>query len=203
VAVIVRQHGQRHLAVMSADGTNSRMLAASIEIQGVVGQGAADWSPDGTRLVTSGRDAHGPGLFVIPVDGGEPERLVGTEAYNPVWSPNGDLIVYAAGFGGAGGLNMLRGVRQDGTSVPMPDVPIRLGGAHRFLPGGTALVYLPTIESKDFWLVDLLTSKTRQITHLNDRGFLNTFDVTPDGKYLVFDRTRQNSDVVLIDLPKK
>jgi hypothetical protein len=32
---------------------------------------------------------------------------------------------------------------------------------------------------------------------------LNTFDVTPDGKYLVFDRTRQNSDIVLIDLPGK
>jgi hypothetical protein len=32
---------------------------------------------------------------------------------------------------------------------------------------------------------------------------LNTFDITPDGNYIVFDRARQNSDVVLIDLPKK
>jgi hypothetical protein len=32
---------------------------------------------------------------------------------------------------------------------------------------------------------------------------LNHFDITPDGNYLVFDRSRQNSDVVLIDLPKK
>ena len=47
VAVVVRQQGKRHLAVMSADGTNSRTLAASIEIQGVAGQSAADWSPDG------------------------------------------------------------------------------------------------------------------------------------------------------------
>ena len=31
----------------------------SIEIQGVVGQSAADWSPDGTRIVTGGRDAQG------------------------------------------------------------------------------------------------------------------------------------------------
>ena len=56
VAVVVRQQGKRHLAVMSADGTNSRTLAASIEIQGVVGQGAADWSPDGTWIVAGGRD---------------------------------------------------------------------------------------------------------------------------------------------------
>ena len=51
VAVVVRQQGKRRLAIMSADGTNSRTLAASIEIQGVVGQGTADWSPDGTWIV--------------------------------------------------------------------------------------------------------------------------------------------------------
>ena len=96
---------------------------------------------------------------------------------------------------------MLRGVRPDGTPVPMPEVRVRMGGAHRFLPSGTGLVYLPSIESKDFWLLDLATNKTRQLTHLSDRGYLNTFDITPDGKYLVFDRSRQNSDVVLIDLP--
>ena len=43
----------------------------------------------------------------------------------------------------------------------------------------------------------------RQLTQLSDRGFLNHFDITPDGKHFVFDRSRQNSDVVLIDLPKK
>jgi hypothetical protein len=30
-----------------------------------------------------------------------------------------------------------------------------------------------------------------------------SFDITPDGKHIVFDRIRQNSDIVLIDLPKK
>ena len=78
-----------------------------------------------------------------------------------------------------------------------------LGGAHRFLRSGAGLVYLPGVESKDFWLVDLATNKIRQLTDLSDRGYLNTFDITPDGKYLVFDRSRQNSDVVLIDLPKE
>jgi hypothetical protein len=31
---------------------------------------------------------------------------------------------------------------------------------------------------------------------------MRTFDVTPDGKRIVFDRLRDNSDIVLIDLPK-
>ena len=85
----------------------------------------------------------------------------------------------------------------------MPEVRVRVGGAHRFLPSGAGLVFLKGVEYKDFWLVDLVTNKITQLTDLADHGFLNTFDITPDGKYLVFDRTRQNSDIVLIDLPRK
>ena len=201
VAVVVRQQGKRRLAVMSADGTNSRTLAPSVEIQGVIGQGAADWSPDGTRIVMAGTDAGGSGLFVIAVDGNGVERIVKGGAFNPVWSPKGDLIVYAAGFGGVGGRSVLRGVRLDGSPAQLPEIQLRVGGAHRFLPNGKALVYLRQVESKDFWLLDFETNETRQLTNLSDRGFLTTFDITPDGKYLVFDRSRQNSDIVQIDLP--
>jgi Tol biopolymer transport system component len=204
VAVVVRQDGKRHLAIMSADGTNSRTLAAAIDLRGVEGQGTADWSPDGKWIVTGGDDGHGPGLFKIPVDGNAPVRLVSADAVNPVWSPNGDLIVYAVPFGAAGGRNMLRAVRpDDSTSVEMPEVQVRRGGAHRFLRSGAGLVYLQGPESKDFWLLDLATNKIRRLTNLSDRGYLNHFDVTPDGNYLVFDRSRQNSDVVLIDLPRR
>ena len=205
VAVVVRQQGKRHLAIMSADGTNSRTLAPSIDIQGWSERGAADWSPDGRWIVAGGSDGQGKGLFKIPVDGGEPVRLVTGEAHNPVWSPNDDLIVYATGtpFAGAGGRNALRGVKPDGTPVTMPDLRIRGGGAHRFLPSGAGLVYLPSIESQDFWLLDLVTNTTRQLTRLDDRGYLNGFDITPDGKYLFFDRTQQNADVVLIERPTR
>jgi Tol biopolymer transport system component len=142
-------------------------------------------------------------LFKIPVDGGAPERLVENDAYNPVWSPTGDLIVYAQGFGGNGGLSVLRGVRPDGSAVQMPEVVVRVGGAHRFLRNGTGLVYLRQVETSDFWFLDLTTGTVRQLADLSDDGYLNTFDVTTDGKYLVFDRSHQNADIVLIDLPKR
>jgi Tol biopolymer transport system component len=203
VAIVVRQPGKRQLAIMSADGTNSRTLAPSIEIHGVVGQSAADWSPDGSWIVAAGSDGTSPGLFKIPVDGGASVRLVEGWAYNPVYSPNGKEIIYASGFGGAGGQSVLRRIRADGTPVSMPEVGVRVGGAHRFLPSGLGLIYLRSVESKDFWLLDFATNTTRQLTHFSDRGFLSTFDVTPDGKYLIFDRTRQNSDIVLINLPAK
>jgi hypothetical protein len=203
VAIVIRQPGKRQLAIMSADGTNSRMLAPSIEIHGVVGQGAADWSPDGSSIIAAGSDGTWSGLFKIPVDGGAPVRLVPGWAYNPVYAPDGEAIIYASGFGGAGGTSVLRRIRPDGTPFPMPEVRVRVGGAHRFLPNGTGLVYLPNIETKDFWLLDFATNTRRQLTHFSDLGFLNTFDVMPDGKHLVFDRTRQNADIVRIDLPAK
>jgi hypothetical protein len=31
---------------------------------------------------------------------------------------------------------------------------------------------------------------------------MRTFDVMPDGKQIVFDRLRQNSDIAVIDVPR-
>jgi serine/threonine protein kinase/Tol biopolymer transport system component len=199
VAVVVRQEGKRHLAIMSADGTNARTLAASLDMQGEAGQATGDWSPDGAWIVTGGRDAQGQALFKIPVDGGAPVRLVAGQAVNPVWSPDGNLIVYSSGF--MNGQATLLGVRPDGASVELPPVRIRQGG-YRFLPDGTGLVYLPLRRSLDFWLLDLATKRPRQLTRLSDQGSVQTFDITPDGKQIVFDRSRENSNITLIDLPK-
>ena len=42
---------------------------------------------------------------------------------------------------------------------------------------------------------------TRQLTRFRHRDTMRTFDVAPDGKQIVFDRLRDNSDIVLIDRP--
>jgi Tol biopolymer transport system component len=75
-------------------------------------------------------------------------------------------------------------------------------GGYRFLPDGTGLVFVERIQALDFWLLDLATGQRRQLTRLDNQGALRTFDITPDGKSIVFDRLRQNSNVVLIELPK-
>ena len=81
-------------------------------------------------------------------------------------------------------------VRPDGTRVDLPDVRTALGGGHRFLPNGTGLVYVPRSQPRDFWLLDFASNKTRALTRLSDRGRIQTFDITPDGKEIVFDRIR-------------
>ena len=200
LAVVVRKQGRRYLSIMAADGTSARTLAGSIEVDGAAGQGAADWSPDGTRVVVGGHNEKGPALFVIPVDTGVPTRLLEGTWLNPVWSPRNDLIVYA-GRSRIGQVE-LRGVKPDGTPVQLPQVMVRPGG-YRFLPDGSGLIYVERIQSQDFWLIDLASGERRQLTRLANQGAVRTFDITPDGKYIVFDRTRQNTNVVLIELPRQ
>ncbi len=199
LAVVVRREGKRHLAIMSADGTNAQTLAPSIEIDGAAGQGAADWSPDGTRIVTGGRDAKGQALFVIQVETGVAVRVKDGNWVNPIWSPKDDLIVFAGRS--IVGQVALQAMRSNGTPVELPEIMVRPGG-YRFLPDGSGLVYLPRIQGVDFWLYDLATKKTRPLTTLTNQGALRTFDITRDQKYIVFDRSRQNSNIVLFDLSK-
>ena len=198
VAIVLRRNGKRQLHVLSSDGAELQPIA-----QGIVPQGSSCWSPDGKWIVTGARDPTGPGLFKIPLDGGSPVRLVAGEALNPIWSPDGSLIVYA-------GTNVrtfapLLAVRPDGTSVQLPDIILRrLGERVRFLPGGKSLIYMGgLLVSQDFWLLDLTSMKSRLLTRLQNSATMRTFDITPDGKQIVFDRLRENSQVVMIDLPKE
>ena len=198
VAIVLRRNGKRQLYVLSSDGAELQPIA-----EGIVPQGSSCWSPDGKWIVTGGSDATGPGLFKIPLDGGSPVRLAAGQALNPVWSPDGSLIVYA-------GTNVrtfspVLAVRPDGTSVKLPEIILRrLGERVRFLPDGKSLIYMGgLLVSQDFWLLDLASMKSRLLTRLQNRAAMRTFDVTSDGKQIVFDRLRENSQVVMIDLPKE
>jgi Tol biopolymer transport system component len=199
VVVMVRRGGMRRLVIMSADGTNARTLAPSIAIQSHAGFAAADWSPDGSWIVSGGVDAEGPALFKIPANGGDPVRVVDGPAINPVWSPDQTLIAYGGPL--VAGQYALRWVRPDGTPVDLPPLRVRPGG-YRFLPNGRGLVFQPTGAALDFWLLDLSTKTTRPLSRLSDRGRIQTFDIVPDGKAIVFDRILRNSDIVLIEVAK-
>jgi hypothetical protein len=60
---------------------------------------------------------------------------------------------------------------------------------------------LGAVGQQGFWLFDLATQNSRQLARLPGDATTNTFDITPDGKHIVFDRLREHSDIVMIDLP--
>ena len=194
LAVILRRDGKFRLHVLSADGGDLQSFAEPIDIRGSV-----CWSPDGKWIVAGGIDDRGLGLFKIPLDHRAPVRLIAGTARDPEWSSSGDLIVYT-------GENVsvdapLLAIRPDGTHVELPAIRLRVGGKrYRFLPNGLALVYTQgPFPAQDFWLLDLATKKSRQLSRLNNSAATQSFDVTVDGKQIVFDRVRENSDIVMID----
>jgi Tol biopolymer transport system component len=198
VAVILRKQGRHTLNTLSADGGDLRPIAETIDVSS-----AAGWSPDGKWIVAGGTDKEGPGLFKIPVESGAPVRLTKGVAYNPVWSPDGSLIVYTGPTVGVNGPLLM--VHPDGSPREAPPILLRIGGArYRFVPGRQELVYVSAgsqFSLDDLWLLNLSTMKTRRLSTFDNR-VTRTFDITPDGKQIVFDRLRDNADVVLIDLPK-
>jgi hypothetical protein len=59
------------------------------------------------------------------------------------------------------------------------------------------------ISHQEFWSVDLNTGGEKKLTTLR-RGFvIGDFDISSDGREIIFDRTREESDIVLFDLPDR
>jgi hypothetical protein len=79
-------------------------------------------------------------------------------------------------------------------------------GARRlaFLGGDDALVFLSgDISHKELAVLDLETGRTRQLTSVGRGLELGDFDVSGDGREIVFDRARAESEIVLFARPDR
>jgi Tol biopolymer transport system component len=141
------------------------------------------------------------GIVVTGEQSQEP-RLFNEMASNPVWSPDGTRILYS-------GVNIsalvpLKAVSPEGKSLPFPDVQVRVAGErYRFLPDGKGLVFMRgDWKKQDFFLLDLGNGHERSLSNLAPGFSVRSFDISPDSKQILFDRVRDNSDIVLIDLKR-
>ena len=185
----------------ASDGTGARPLAESLEVRE-----APSWSSDGKWIAICADEEKAKPLFKVPVDGGAPVRLVdgvGAVVSNPVWSPDGRFILYSEGPGQAS--HRLRAITPEKQPFPVPELWLwYMGDRYRFMPGGKSLVVLQgTFSRRNFSLFDLDTGSLRQLTDLKPEFDMKSFDVSPDGREILFERTRENSDIVLIDLPPR
>ena len=197
IAFSVRQHAQTLLYVMQVDGTNARIVADSLDLQG-----APAWSPDGQSIMSAAADHGVPHLFQVPVDGRSPALFVKEYSVDPTWAPDGRFVVYSGPD--IGTTFSVRAVTAKAAALPLPTLTLTRGARHlAFLPGGRALVFLRgEIQHKNLWLVDLETGAERPLTNLTPDFDIRDFDISPDGSEVVLERLQERSDVVLLDLPR-
>jgi len=197
VAFSVRARGVTQLYLMNTDGTGTRRVAEELDVRG-----APAWSPDGRWLaVAADRDGE-PRLFKIPVDGGTPVPLLHEYSIDPTWSPSGQFLVYSGAD--VGTTFSVKGVSADGAPYSLPNLTLTRGARRLAFMGDDTLVIMKgDVSHKEFWAFDLKTGRERQLTRFN-RGFvISDFDISQDGREIIFDRTREESDIVLFDLPHR
>ena len=195
VAFSVRQQGKALLYVMQSDGTNARIVADSLDLEGTPA-----WTPDG-RSITSAANDHGiPHLLRVPIDGGSPVSLVQEYSVDPAWAPDGRFVVYSGPD--IGTTFSVKAVTAEAAAHPLPALTLTRGARHLVvLPGGRELVLLRgEIQHKNLWLIDLDTGAERQLTNLAPEFDIRDFDISADGREVVLERVQERSDVVLLDL---
>jgi Tol biopolymer transport system component len=196
IAFSVRQHAETLLYAMQADGTNARVVADSLELQG-----SPVWTPDG-RSITSAANDHGvPHLFLVLAGGGPAAVFLRDYSVDPAWQPNGRFVVYSGPD--IGTTFSVKAVTPEGATYPLASLTNLTRGARhlKFLPGGGGLAFLRgSVAHKDLWLVDPDTGSERRLTNLPDDFDIRDFDISPDGREVVLERLQERSDIVLLDL---
>ncbi len=203
VAFSTEDRGKTQLVVMNTDGTSVRTIADSMELRG-----APVWSPDGESIVTAANEGGSPRLFRITLKTAEVVRILDDYALDPAWAPGGKFLVYSGMDPGT--TVPVRAVTADGQPYPIPELTLSRGGALgvtqvgarrlRFLPGQAALVVLRgDIQHRNLWARDLSTGSWRQLTSFGRDVVIGDFDISTDGRWIVFERVEEHSDVVVID----
>lgn len=194
-----RKEGRAGLYVMDASGANIRALAPTLDVRG-----AASWSPDGKWVAVAANDEKGTHVFKVPAGGGDPVRLVDTPSHHPLWSPDSTFIMYAQPL--QGGTLTAKAITADKKPVELPKIEISYTTLtpYRFVGNAKAVIVLEggSIGTQNFSWLDLVTGARRRLTDFKPGMPIENFDVTPDGKQIVFDRLRENSDIVIIDMAR-
>ena len=179
-----------------SSGKNMRNLSLS-EIE-YVGRGMS-WSPDGKLIGLCGRDpVMGTGIFLINVETGEVKLQVpmrGLPNLDPTWAPDSKTMAYGYRYD----IYIVKVGEEKPQRITPPSENKKDKSAVRpvFVHDGNSVAYLAGFEEKFGERVLTTTidgQETREIFSLKNKKFgINIFDLSPDGRYIVF--TPGNNEV--------
>jgi Tol biopolymer transport system component len=197
IAFTVESHNVKHLYVIDSDGGHARTIGTALSLRGAVA-----WAPDSLSIIGAiVRDGE-PRLSSIFLDGREPQPLVSEYSVDPTWSPDGKYLVYSGAD--VGTTFPLRASGPDGRTYAMASLILTRGARRVAFERGTgSLVILRgEVGRKNFWLLDPQTGAQRQLTNLPSKIALGDFDISADGKEIIFDRAEDSSSVALFELKR-
>jgi Tol biopolymer transport system component len=195
IAFCAEGEGGARLYVADVDRGAARLVNDALDVRG-----SPAWSRDGLAVTVAVNHGAEPRLYNVAIEGGAATPLGGSYAVNPQWSPDGAFLIYADAD--AGPSFTLKSVDAHGAVRPLPDIKLPRGARRAaFTRDGRALIVLQgEMRHNNFWRIDLDTGARRQLTNFGREFTIRDFDVSADGREIIFDRRRDNSDVALIEL---
>lgn len=210
------------LMVRDADGSNPIAVSEPYAgtPQGSKPEGHA-WSPDSSTLVYAAKDVYeldglakcglhvcDVRIWTAPADGSEPAQVIGDPSLHaraPVFTPDGESIIFAGSAGGESGYGIYR-MDADGANVERIGDLTGFGRSFDGLsisPDGTRLATQGTTDADgqagDIYLMDLTTGED---VHIDATGSADDFEPywSPDSSRIVFTSWTADPQPVLYDI---
>ena len=150
------------------------------------------WAAQPPRKISFARAGVGPGtmqLFISASDGSDEHPLLAAphDDYDPVWSPDGQSIVFTSDRNGSGDLFR---VNVDGSGLTQLTSDPAYEDQAAFSPDGKQLVFVSTRGSgyADIWALDIATKRAKALTFGPGGDYRPAW--SPDGKWIAFSSGR-------------
>lgn len=187
-----RQNDVFHIWRMDIDGGNLRQLSNADDDEPTI-------SPDGAWVVfVSWRTAKNT-LWKVPIDGGEAVQISDKVLSMPRFSPDGKLLLCRY-FDEEVKPSRWRSAIvsfEDGQINKLIDIPLSASNP-RWSSDGREIIYIDTqADIGNIWSQPITGGAPKQLNNFTS-NFIDSFDVSRDGKRFAVNRSTGSDDIVLI-----
>jgi len=209
IALIRDASGRLNLWVMNSDGGGARQLLHSDDRQG-----QPVFSPEGDQIIYV-QDKGGDemyDLFAIPVSGGEPRNLTGTEQTSetvPLFSRDGKLLAFSGKQKSSASSNLAVMDWPSGSTRQLTHEhdPQAAWTPVCWSPDGKFLFAVRSVGifDSDIYRIEVNTASAKKLTPHSGKELMILSDISPDGKTLLLHSNRRQGyqNVALLNIETK